>query len=159
MSGSPFPRLDVSKVGLLIGLAVLAFGVYTSVTYFRPGGHGHGATALRALIAIPVGLAALYLSFSTVCSGCGASLVRRGLSTSQVAAEAILQAGAAGDARALARAVESARGQSGAVRVELTACPQCRRQAQVKSLGQSPRITGDAAVHVAEAVLAIPEDR
>jgi len=159
MSGSPFPRLDVSKVGLLIGLAVLAFGVYTSVTYFRSGGHGHAATALRALVAIPVGLAAVYLSFSTVCSGCGATLARRSLATSQVAAEMIVQSASAGDAPGLARAIESARGQPGAVRVEATACPQCRRQAQVTSLGQSPRVTGDAATRVAEAVLALPEDR
>jgi hypothetical protein len=76
MSESPYARLQVSKTGLLLGLALLAFGLYTAVSYFRSGGQGHAMTTLRALLAIPVGCVVVYLSFSTVCSGCNKRLAR-----------------------------------------------------------------------------------
>lgn len=61
MTEPPTARLDVSKVGLLVGVALIAFGVYAAVAYFRSG--GHGLTALRALAAVPVGVVAIVLSF------------------------------------------------------------------------------------------------
>lgn len=61
MTETPSPRLNVSKVGLLVGAALIAVGVYGTVTYFRSG--GHGLTALRALVAVPVGVVAMILSF------------------------------------------------------------------------------------------------
>jgi len=146
----------VSKVGIVLGLALLAFGAYTLVTYFRPGGHGHAVTLLRAAAAVPLGAVAIYLSFSTACSGCGARLASRQISTSAARATALMMAAAASDGTGVARAFAAARTESGAVRVTAEACPRCRRLVRVNAGGGQPArvLAGDAAPAAAEAVLA-----
>lgn len=156
MSGAAYPRLDVSKVGLLIGLALIAFGLYTTVTYFRSG-HGHAMTLLRALVGIPLGVVAIYLSFSTVCSACGAALTHRTIATSAERASAMMLAAAATDGAGVARALSAAEGQPGSAQIQVDACPQCRGLVRLRGAGQRDRLlTGDAAHLVADAVLSGP---
>jgi hypothetical protein len=157
MPPTTYARLDVSKVGLLVGLALLAFGVYASVSYFRSG--GHGATALRALVALPVGVAAIALSFSTVCSGCGARLESRRLSTSAARAADLQRAADTADAAAVARALAGAANEAGAAAVRLEACPQCRRLVRLQAGGGRRVLSGDPAVAVADLVLGLPQPK
>ncbi|MFL5306812.1 MAG: hypothetical protein ACJ8F1_16465 [Polyangia bacterium] len=155
MLSTPYARLDVSKVGLLVGLAVLAFGVYASVSYFRSG--GHAMTALRALAALPVGVTAIVLSFSTVCSGCGARLEGRRLSTAAARAADVQRAAEAVDAAAVARALAGAANEPGPAQVRLEACPQCRRLVRVQTGSSKRMLSGDTAVALAELVVGLPQ--
>ena len=162
MTEIPHARVDVSKVGLLVALALLAFGLYTAVAYFRSGGQGHGMTVLRALVAVPLGCIGIYLSFSTVCSACGATLARRDIRTSQPRAADVMRAAATGDGPAVARACTAASGEPGLARVAAEVCPRCRRLARLRepdtSGGDQPRtLTGEGARPIADAVLAVPE--
>ena len=152
--GAAYPRLDVSKVGLLIGVALIAFGVYATVAYFRSG-HGHAMTMLRALVGIPLGAVAIYLSFSTVCSACGAALTHSTISTSRDRASALMLAAATSDGAGVVRALASAQAQAGSEAVQVDACPQCRGLIRLRDGGQAPRLlSGDAARVVVDAVLA-----
>ena len=158
MSASPHPRLDVSKVGLLIGVGLILFGAYTLFSYFRPGGHGHAMAMLRGAVAVPLGPVIIYLSFSTVCSACGATLTRRQLSTSAAQATAIMMGASTGDAAGLARAYVAARRDPGPAAVTVEACPSCRRLVRLSGGRQASRIlANDTARPLADAVLAEPE--
>ncbi len=154
MTGAAHPRLEISKVGVLIGLALLAFGLYTTVTYFRSG-HGHAMTLLRALAAVPLGAVAVYLSFSTVCSACGAALTHQSIATSADRASSLMLAAAASDGTGLARALAAAQSSSGTVQVQIDACPQCRGLIRLRAPGTVPErlLAGDAARPAVDAVL------
>lgn len=161
MTELPHPRLGISKAGLLISIAVLAFGLYTAITFFRSGGHGHAMTVLRALVAIPIGCVGVYLSFSTVCSVCGVSFTRRDLRTSEARAVEVMRAATTGDGNAVGRACTAAAGEPGTTRVTVEVCPKghdlARLHAPGTSGGEPPRIlAGAAARPIASAILALP---
>lgn len=154
MTETPYPRLDVSKVGLLVGAALIAFGLYATISYFRSG--GHGLTALRAVVALPVGAVAIVLSFSTVCSGCGARLETRTLSTSAPRASEVWRAAETSDGAALVRALGVARGERGSAKVGLEACPRCQRLVRTRADGGTRVLSGEPAGPAVAAVLALP---
>jgi hypothetical protein len=100
---------------------------------------------------------AIYLSFSTVCSGCGARLVHRQLATSPERAGELIRAASMGDGPGLARALAVARGEGGGRSLRADACPSCRRLVRLRGAEGTGVLSGDIARPAAEALLAIPD--
>ncbi|HEY4186473.1 MAG TPA: hypothetical protein VGP07_15460 [Polyangia bacterium] len=132
-------RLAISNSGLGVGLTLLGFSLYTIATAF---GRGHGTTILRGLVALPLGLVIVYLSFSWVCSTCGATLRRSVVDTTPARASEVARALLEGGRAAAAQAWEAARGQRGAARISVQACPQCRRLARLRFRGVDAKVDG-----------------
>ena len=132
-------RLAVSNSGLGVGLALLGFSLYTIATAF---GRGHGTTSLRGLVALPLGLVIVYLSFSWVCSACGATLRRSVVGTTPARASEVARALVEGGQVAAQQAWEAARGQRGVARISVQACPQCRQLARFHFRGVDAKVDG-----------------
>src|SRR4249920_2320399 len=137
---TPAPQLMASKVGVALGVTLLAFGGYVVISYVARG--GHAMTLLRALVALPVGVVAIYLSFGWKCSVCGKALERSELDTAPARAETLALAAAAGDGTGAARAFEAARLEQGAVHVSVEFCSTCRRLARVRVKGMNGGANG-----------------
>jgi hypothetical protein len=133
MDPAPSPQLMISKAGIAVGLALLAFGAYTTISYFARG--GQATTLLRAVAAVPLGVVAIYLSFQWGCSVCGVAFKRVEVSTSTTGAGALAEAIARRDGIAAARALTAARGQGGNARITADYCPQGRDLARVRVSG------------------------
>jgi hypothetical protein len=133
MGSSAGPQLFVSKVGVAIGLALLAFGVYATATHVTRG--GHAVTLLRALVALPIGVVVIYLSFGLRCSICGAVLKRSALDTSARDAASLAGATASGDGGAAARRFVAARQAAGSTHVGIDYCADGRDLVRVRVSG------------------------
>ena len=139
----------VSKPGIAIGVALLAFGAYTTISYFSRG--GHAMTLLRAIAALPIGAVAIYLSFQWGCSVCGVALKRAEVSTSTIAAGAFAEAIARRDGTSAARALTGARSQGGNARITADYCPEGRDLARVRVSGASLSVDGTRVINGATA--------
>jgi len=140
MDPAPSPQLLISKAGIAVGLALVAFGAYTTISYFYRG--GHAMTLLRGVAAVPLGAVAIYLSFQWGCSVCGVALKRAEVSTSTIAARAFAEAIARQDGTGAAHTLTGARGQGGNARITADYCPQGRDLARVRVSGASAGADG-----------------
>jgi len=140
MDPAPSPQLMISKAGIAVGLALLAFGAYTTISYFARG--GHATTLLRAIAAVPLGAVAIYLSFQRGCSVCGVALERAEVSISATGAVTFAEAIARRDGTGAARALAGAGGQGGKARITADYCPQGRDLARVRVRGAGTGIDG-----------------